>query len=78
MINPLKKKRLALGKTQQQIADKLGVDVRNISKYELNKTCPNFADLLSVIRAYELTNEELYEYMAYAEELKNNKKITKE
>ena len=67
-MNPLKKKRMALGLSQSQIADRLNIDTRNVSQYELDKRCPHLKVLIKIARAYQMTNEELIEYIEYCEE----------
>ena len=73
MINPLRKKRESMGLSQQALADELDITVANISRYENGKRFPNLTELLTVARAYKLTNEELLSYIAYADEIKDNK-----
>ena len=67
-MNPLKKKRMALGLSQSQIADRLNIDTRNVSQYELYNRCPHLKVLMKIARAYQMTNEELIEYIEYCEE----------
>ena len=59
----LKQRREQLGLSITQMADKLGVDTSNLSKYELGKRVFRTIDLLAVIENYNLTYDELKEYL---------------
>lgn len=72
MENPLKRKREELGLTQKQMAEKLGIDVASLSKYE-NSRIFKTNKLLLIQKFYCLTMEELLEYIKFATELKENK-----
>lgn len=68
----LKQRREQLGLTVIQMADKLNLDPSNLSKYELGKRVFRTIDLLAVIEHYNLTFEELKEYLD--EVARNNNK----
>ena len=70
-MNPLKKKRVSLGLNQTQIADKLNTTVATVNRYEDDKRCPHLKVLMKIARAYQMTNEELIEYIEYCEEKEN-------
>ena len=59
----LKQRREQLGLSITQMADKLGVDTSNLSIYELGKRVFRTIDLLAVIENYNLTYDELKEYL---------------
>lgn len=68
-INPLRKKRQSLGFTVAQISDKLGVSDRTINRYETDERLPRISELLDIASVYQLSDEELLEYIHYV----NNK-----
>lgn len=73
-MNPLKVKRQSLGLTQQQIADRLNMDIRNLTKYENDKRIFKTNQLLEIQKIYCLSNEELLEYIVYATKIMNKEK----
>lgn len=70
MNNILKQKRRSLGYSLQQIADKLGVSDVTISRYENCKRFPYITELLAIASAYQLTDEELLQYINFANNYK--------
>lgn len=67
----LKDKRVSQGLTTKQIAKRLDVGVRTIQYYERNERIPRGNDILDVAEAYDLSIEEMLNWL---EEMKNNKK----
>lgn len=59
----LKQRRESLGLSIGAMADRLGVDVGNLSRYENGKRVFRTIDLLAVIENYNLTYDELKEYL---------------
>ena len=59
----LKQRRERLGLSIGAMADRLGVDVGNLSRYENGKRVFRTIDLLAVIENYNLTYDELKEYL---------------
>lgn len=78
MESILKSKRQSLGLSKQDISNKTNLAVRSIQAYETAYTCPPAKDILKIARAYELTDEEIIEWLKYIEwkcyEDKSNKK----
>lgn len=66
----LKDKRVSQGITVKQIAQRLDVGIRTIQYYERNEQMPKANHILDVARAYDLTTEEIIDWL---EEMKNNK-----
>jgi transcriptional regulator with XRE-family HTH domain len=64
MTNPLKQRREQLGKTQQEMADLLGVSKMRVSQYEKGQS-PNADKLLLFKEVYKFTVEELMMYLEY-------------
>lgn len=56
----IKAKRERVGKTQQQIADELGVTLDTISKYENGRNLPGADKLPALARALGCTIDDLY------------------
>lgn len=55
----LKQLRTAEGKTQEQLAEQLGVNHRTVSRWETGRTMPDFALLIELGRLYGVTVDEL-------------------
>lgn len=55
----LRQQRLAMGWTQQQLADRMGKTKNNISQYELGKREPNCDQLLAFSRLLGISTDEL-------------------
>ena len=70
-MNTLKKKRVELGVTQDYLAEKIGVSKITINRWENDARIPNICDLENIIRYYQLTDEELHEFISYVN--KNNR-----
>jgi transcriptional regulator with XRE-family HTH domain len=64
MTNPLKQRREQLGKTQQEMADLLGVSKMRVSQYEKGQSA-NADKLLLFKEVYKFTVEELMMYLEY-------------
>ena len=71
MDNILRQKRIELGYTLAQMSDKLGVDIGNVSKYELGDRCYKTQSLLKMQKVYQLTDAELIQYIQYVTDIKN-------
>ena len=54
-----KKIRLDNNLTQQQVADRIGIDQTNISNWEHNKTRPEYENLIALARIYDVSLDEL-------------------
>lgn len=55
----LKDKRLAAGLTQTELGDKIGIDSKNISKYENGKSEPNIDTLTKMSEVFNCSVDEL-------------------
>ena len=62
---------MELGVTQDYLAEKIGVSKITINRWENDARIPNICDLENIIRYYQLTDEELHEFISYVN--KNNK-----
>ena len=71
MNNPLKEKRQQLKLSRGEIAKRLNTNIYNINELECNRTSPKGYMLIDVAIAYEMTDNELIEYLKY---LKSKKK----
>lgn len=67
-MNPLKNKRQELKMTQKEMALRLGYSLKTIEGYERGIRFPPIDKLMKIARAYQMTNEELIEYIEYCEE----------
>ena len=56
----IKKKRERIGKTQQQLADEVGVSIVMISQYENGRYMPSAEKLPKLAKALGCTIDELY------------------
>lgn len=65
MKNPLKEKRKLMGATREEIADRLNTKLYNINEWESGRNFPKSFFLIDIMNAYELTNDELIEYLKY-------------
>lgn len=70
----LRKFRLSKGLTQEQLAQKLGVSVQSISRWECGNTLPDVLLLPEIARTYHVTVDDLYRedaaaYPSYAQRL---------
>ncbi len=70
----LKKFRLAKGFTQEQVADKLNVNMQTVSRWECGTTLPDVLTLPVLARLYEVTVDDFYKkstiaYDNYAQRL---------
>lgn len=57
----LKQLRTDSGKTQEQLAERLGVNHRTVSRWETGRTMPDFTLLIELGRLYGVTVDELLE-----------------
>ena len=71
MNNTLKEKRQQLKLSREEIAKRLNTNIYNINEWECNRTSPKGYMLIDVAMAYEMTDNELIEYLKY---LKSKKK----
>lgn len=54
-----KNARKVTGMTQEQLAEKLGVDRSSIAKYEAGKSTPNIKNLQQICKALDVSVEKL-------------------
>ena len=59
----LKNKRKQLGYTLKDMSLKLNLQQSTLSQYETNKNCPHLKTLAKIIRAYELTPQEVMSWI---------------
>lgn len=55
----LKNERKLCGYTQTQLAEKLGIKQQQLSEWERNKVEPTLYNILAIIRALDITFEDL-------------------
>ena len=65
MNNPLIEKRQQLKLSREEIAKRLNTNIYNINEWECNRTSPKGYMLIDVAIAYEMTDNELIEYLKY-------------
>ena len=65
MKNPLKEKRRLIGITREEIANRLNTKLYNINEWESGRIFPKSFFLIDIANAYEMTNDELIEYLKY-------------
>ena len=65
MNSPLKEKRQQLKLSREEIAKRLNTNIYNINEWECNRTSPKGYMLIDVAIAYEMTDNELIEYLKY-------------
>lgn len=58
--NTLKELRNSLGKTQQSVADELGISRVNYTRYETNASCPDFDTLVLLADYYDVSLDFLF------------------
>ena len=58
--NTIRKYRLALGLTQRQVAELIGIGPARVSEWERGQTCPSSASLLRLAKALNTLAEALY------------------
>ena len=68
MKNFLKNKRKSLGYTLEEMSRKLFVDKSTVHNYESGKRFPSAIMLHSLKQAYELSNDELAEWLEFINE----------
>lgn len=71
MNNPLKEKRQQLKLSREEIAKRLNTNIYNINEWECNRTSPKGYMLIDVAIAYEMTDNELIEYLKYLKQKRN-------
>ena len=71
MNNPLKEKRQQLKLSREEIAKRLNTNIYNINEWECNRTSPKGYMLIDVAMAYEMTDDELIEYLKYLKQKRN-------
>ena len=59
----LEEKRIKLGLTRSDIAKRMGVSINYVGYLERGIRFPKFTNLYNLAQAYELTDEELVEYI---------------
>ena len=72
MNNPLKEKRQQLKLSREEIAKRLNTNIYNINEWECNRTSPKGYMLIDVAIAYEMTDNELIEYLKYLKQKRND------
>ena len=65
MKNPLKVKRQQLKISKEEIAKRLNTKLQNIKEWECGRVNPKSIMLIDIADAYEMTNDELIEYLKY-------------
>ena len=65
MKNPLKIKRQQLKISKEEIAKRLNTKLQNIKEWECGRVNPKSIMLIDIADAYEMTNDELIEYLKY-------------
>lgn len=70
-MNPLKEKRQKLNLTRVEISKRLNTNIYNINEWECNRTSPKSYMLIDIALAYEMSNEELIEYLKYLKQKRN-------
>ena len=70
-MNPLKEKRQQLKLTREEISKRLNVSIYTINEWECNRTSPKGYMLIDVAIAYEMTDDELIEYLKYLKHKRN-------
>lgn len=70
-MNPLKEKRQNLNLTRVEISKRLNTNIYNINEWECNRTSPKSYMLIDIALAYEMSNEELIEYLKYLKQKRN-------
>ena len=70
-MNPLKEKRQQLKLSREEIAKRLNTNIYNINEWECNRTSPKGYMLIDVAIAYEMTDDELIEYLKYLKHKRN-------
>ena len=71
MNNPIKEKRQQLKLSREEIAKRLNTNIYNINEWECNRTSPKGYMLIDVAIAYEMTDNELIEYLKYLKQKRN-------
>lgn len=67
MDNPLKRKRRDMKLTIEDVAEASGLNARTIQCYESAYRNPPAKDILTVAKAYNLTEDEIIEWLKYIE-----------
>lgn len=70
MKNFLKDKREELGLDVDSMAKRLGISIKTIYQYESGKRFPHATQLISVAKAYQLSDSELIQWLKYINEEK--------
>ena len=71
MNNPLKEKRQQLKLSREEIAKRLNTNIYNINEWECGRKIPKGCMLLDIKFAYEMTDNELIEYLKYLKQKRN-------
>ena len=65
-LNPLKKKRMELCLSREDIAERIGVSIQTVGDYETCKRNPKIKDIIFVCRiGYLMNDEEIIKYLEY-------------
>lgn len=64
-MNPLKEKRQYLKLTREEMSKRLNVSIYTINEWEYGRKIPKGYMLIDIAIAYEMTDEELIEYLKY-------------
>lgn len=67
-INPLKRKRQEMGFGKNKMAELLNVSEYTIQDWELCRRNPNLKNVMGIANVYNLSNEDIIEWLKYAEE----------
>lgn len=70
-FNPLKKKRLELCLTKEDISNKINIKLSTIKHYETGERNPTVKDIIYLCRVgYQMSNEEIIEYLEYLDKIR--------
>ena len=70
-MNQLKEKRKKLELTREEISKRLNVSIYTINEWECGRKIPKGCMLLDIKFAYEMTDNELIEYLKYLKQKRN-------
>ena len=72
-MNPLKTRRKELKLTQLEIANRIGVTKQMVGQYENDLKQPSIDKLLIIMRAYEMDERQLLDYIKYCGQRESDK-----
>lgn len=71
-LNPLKKKRMELCLSREDIAERIGVSTQTVGDYETCKRNPKIKDIIYVCKVgYLMEDNEIIDYLYYVRKLLN-------